>query len=177
VGDTGSTPFGRSEPLVDLHATALDDLIQDKLLIEAPPVWSAALTTVVLLMLAAFTSRITSVRAFATVIVGLIVLLLAASAALLFWRDVVIYAITPVTFLVLSLIAESAAARVSRRLKRFGSGRHWAAIFPPRVLQEVLQNPNAFQAARSRDHGAALPTFVTSRRSPKPSAPSACSTC
>ena len=145
VGDTGPTPFGSNEPLVDLHATALSDLMQGKHLIELGAAWNVGLTLAVLILLAIFTRRIGSVRAFAIVIVDIIVLLLAASAALLFWRDTVLYAITPASFLLLSLLLESGRrsnlASIEKVQLRATLGRY----FSPRVLQEVLQNPNAFK--------------------------------
>jgi class 3 adenylate cyclase/CHASE2 domain-containing sensor protein len=145
VGDAGPTPFGRFEPLVDLHATALDDLMQGQMLTELPPLWNGVLITVVLVLLASFTRRIRSVRTFALVIVGAIVLLLVASAGLLFTRNLVIYAITPSSFLVLSLIAESGRrsnlASIEKAQLRANLGRY----FSPRVLEEVLRDPNAFK--------------------------------
>ncbi len=143
VGDTGPTPFGRSEPLVDLHATALDDLMQGKLLTEAGPAEDAIVTVVVLILLASFTRRIASVRTFAMLIVALVVLLLAVSAGLLVWRNLVIFAVTPATLLMLSLLLESGRrsnlASIEKVQLRSTLGRY----FSPRVLEEVLLNPNA----------------------------------
>src|SRR5258708_3200207 len=145
VGDGGATPFGRFEPLVDLHATALDDLMQGQMLTELPPLWNGVLITVVLVLLASFTRRIRSVRTFAMVIVGSIVLLLIAGAGLLFARNLVIYAITPVSFLLLSLLTESGRrsnlASIEKAQLRANLGRY----FSPRVLEEVLRDPNAFK--------------------------------
>jgi adenylate cyclase len=141
VGDAGPTPFGRYEPLVQLHATALNDLIQNRLLREAPN-WSNAIWTASVLFLFAVASRLTRGLVLLALIAAAIVLaVLIIDAGELFQRNFVMAGIDPAGFVAVALGIELARRSGFASLEKSYLRRYLS----PRVADEVLRNPNVTQ--------------------------------
>jgi adenylate cyclase len=144
VGDAGPTPFGRYEPLLQLHATALNDLLQNRILREAPA-WINAIWTGSVLFLFAVASRFTRGLAPLVLLSGAMVLVvLISNAAELFQGNYVLAGADPIAFLALGLGIEVARRSGFASLEKL----HLRRYLSPRVADEVLKNPTV---ARPRE--------------------------
>lgn len=141
VGDAGPTPFGRYEPLVELHATALNDLMQNRLLREAPG-WSNAIWTASVLFLFAVASRLTrGLVRLALIAAAIALAVLIIDAGKLFQTNFVMAGIDPAGFVTAALGIELARRSGFASLEKLYLRRYLS----PRVADEVLKNPNVTQ--------------------------------
>ena len=152
VGDAGPLPFGQIEPLVELHATALNDLIQSNLLVESSDVWNAVWAASMLIAFVFSCPHFRTIPALFGLCAGMILLALLISGGMLFRRNLVLAAVHPAFFLGLSLLAESGrrsglSSLQKMRLRAATLGRY----FSPRVLsKDVLRNPDVMQPREER---------------------------
>jgi adenylate cyclase len=145
AGDLGPTPFGRSEPYLQLHATALSDLLQHESLAEFP-VSGGVLLTLVGLFLIGIVGR--WVRGIPWMIVWSAAAILVGSAigfALLIRARTMIPGVTPLAFMVLGVLGESGRRASLASLEKVQLRQTLGRYFSPNVLKDVLQNPEAMQ--------------------------------
>ncbi len=145
VGDAGPTPFGQIEPLFELHATALDDLIQNNLLAEASDPWNAVWTVSALIVFTLVCGRIRTIPALFGLCAGMVLLALVISGVALFRQNLVLAAVNPAGFLGLCLLAESGRRSGLTSLQKMRLRTTLGRYFSPRVLEDVLRNPDVMQ--------------------------------
>lgn len=144
-GDTGPTPFGGNEPKVQVHAAALTDLLQSRLLSTVSLPWRLAGLA---LLLAALTAAGRYAKNYWSL--GLLWLLLAAlplmlgGVALIHWRTVW-PAVTPAALVTLGFLAEAGRRSGLASLEKLRMRTTMAMYFSPSVLEEVLKNPGAME--------------------------------
>ena len=145
VGDAGPTPFGQIEPLFELHATALNDLIQNKLLTEAPGLWNAVWAVSALLAFTLLCRRTRTILALFGLCAVMILLTLIISGLALLQQNLVLAAVTPAAFLSLGLLAESGRRSALTSLQKMRLRTTLGRYFSPRVLEDVLRNPDVMK--------------------------------
>jgi len=144
-GDTGATPFGTSEPLVQLHATALDDLMQTRPLTEIPLPGNIGFTLSGLLLIAMAGRWARGISGLFLSCGALIVAMLALSATLLIKSDVMMAGVTPVAFMAVSMLTESGRRAGLASLQKLQLRATLGRYFSPNVLRDVLRDPDAMQ--------------------------------
>ena len=144
-GDAGATPFGTFEPLVQLHATALNDLLQGKQIRESSPAANIVFTVLCLFLIAIAERWMRGVTGALLLCGVLILLILGLSAFLLIHSNFWIAAITPAAFIGLSLVGETARRAGLASLEEVQLRHTLGRYFSPNVLKDVLQNPDAMQ--------------------------------
>ena len=149
IADIGPTAFGSNEPLILLHATALNDLIQDSFLRRATR-WGDALAflTVPLLGLA---------MPFCLRKRGLLVLwllglaaILGAGLAMIFYVGVVAPTIGTAALWTLAGVVEIARRHTQEAVERDRIRSTMSLYFSPRVLKDVLARPGRLEPKRAR---------------------------
>jgi CHASE2 domain-containing sensor protein len=105
-GDAGPTPFGTSEPFLQLQATALNDLLQDRALIELPTGGVIVITVAGILLVAMAGRWLRRIPAL-LLSAALMLIILTLSFGLLVRADIVIPAITATAFMAAAMLAES----------------------------------------------------------------------
>lgn len=145
TGDAGPTPFGRFEPLMQIHATALDDLLQRKVLNEAAPFWNVLLVAIGLSLIAATGRWASGMAVFILASAVWIALILASSGALLVWKQSLVAAITPAGFMTIGLLLESGRRASLASFEKARTKETLGRYFSPNVLEDVLKNPDAMQ--------------------------------
>jgi adenylate cyclase len=145
VGDAGPTPFGRIEPLFVLHATALNDLIQNKLLAEASNLGNAVWAVAALLVFTFICRGIRTIPALFGLSAGIIVLALTVSGFALFRENLVLSAVNPAALLGLCLLTETGRRSGLTSLQKMRLRTTLGRYFSPRVLEDVLCHPDVMQ--------------------------------
>ena len=145
AGDAGPTPFGRFEPLLQVHATALNDLLQGRMLTEAPPLWNIFLIVIGLVLIAAAGRWLGRILIFIPAGGALVGLILATSAALLFWNHTMAAGITSAGFMAIGLFLESGRRATLASFEKAQTKETLGRYFSPNVLEDVLKNPDAMQ--------------------------------
>jgi len=145
AGDAGATPFGRLEPFLQLHATALNDLMQGLPLSEIPPAGNLAFTIAGIFLLTLAGSRVRGIWMLALSGATVILAVLVLSVSLLIRMDTVIAAITPVAFMAVALFGESARRASLESIEKAYLRQTLGRYFSPNVLEDVLKNPDAMQ--------------------------------
>ena len=144
-GDAGSTPFGTSEPLIQLHATALNDLLQARPLAEIPTAGVVGITLAGLVLIAMVGRWIRGIPGLILASTAAILLIAGLGFVLLIRADIMMPGITPAAFMALGLLGESGRranlAGMEKAQLRDTLGRY----FSPNVLKDVLKNPEAMQ--------------------------------
>ncbi len=143
TGDAGPTPFAKFEPLMQLHANALNDLLQSLLLTELSPWWTALLTVAGLLSIAAAGRFAEGNLLFFLASAFVLAILFAGSGAMLHWHRAVVAVITPAGFVVAGLLVESARRTGVESFEKAKTKETLGRYFSPRVLEDVLKNPDA----------------------------------
>ncbi len=146
-GDLGSTVFGSHEPLVYLHSTALDDLMQSRWLMRTGPLGDVLWLLSALLMLGGAQRchrKWTLVLWWAF---GLVVVVIVGGAALLRWN------LVPPTMATASLWSLATVLEIGRRhtnelLQRQRLRNTMGLYFSPHVLKSVLENPGRLDPKR-----------------------------
>jgi adenylate cyclase len=146
VGDAGPTPFGNFEPLIELHATALSDLLQNHLLAEAPRPFNALLTFGSVILVALLSRFLGRTRTFFAAALALVPLILAANAALLIRWESVLVGATPVGFVLVALVAEAGRRAGFEAFERARTEETLGRYFSPNVLKDVLDRPATIEA-------------------------------
>lgn len=147
VADLGATPFGPNQPLVLLHAAALNDFLQDRALFRAPR-WADALALWLVPLLAAAGRWCRRKRGLILLWVLGLAGIVAGGLLLFFGSGIVIAKATTAIFWTLMMVAE-----LARRHTRELAGRQhlWNTMslyFPPRVLKAVVANPGTLEPKR-----------------------------
>lgn len=140
VADLGATAFGANEPLVLLHATAVNDLLQDSFFFRAPR-WADALG---LLSLTAFAAAMSlSQRKAWLVALWLIGLaaILGAALALLLKAHLLVSTSAMMALWSVAVVLELARRHTTAVAQRRRLRDTMAMYFSPRVLKDVLDNP------------------------------------
>ena len=146
-GDVGPTVFGPHEPLIYLHSTALDDLMQSRWIKRSGRLVDALWLCSALLVLAG--ARWCSTKS-ALVIwwaTGLLVIAAASGAALL-WMDIVLPTVATTTVWTLATILEIARRHTSELAERQRLRSTMGLYFSPRILNDVLKNPGRLEPKR-----------------------------
>jgi adenylate cyclase len=146
-GDVGPTVFGPHEPLIYLHSTALDDLMQSRWIKRSGRLVDALWLCSALLVLAG--ARWCSTKS-ALVIwwaTGLLVIAVASGAALL-WMDIVLPTVATTSVWTLATILEIARRHTSELAERQRLRSTMGLYFSPRILNDVLKNPGRLEPKR-----------------------------
>lgn len=144
VSDFGATPFGSHEPLVQLHSTALNDLLQNSFHWRVPLWMDLLLLASVLLMglgsMICRTKR--SLAAFWLLGIGAV---LVTGVGLIFKTRWVVSSIAVVTLWTLSLVAELVRRHSYELVERLKLRTTVGYYFSPRVLERVLAHPGSME--------------------------------
>ncbi len=144
VGDFGATPFGSHEPLVQLHSTMLNDLLQGSSHWRTPR-WADALAlgSVLLMGVAAWLFR----TKWALVGCWLIGIVGAALAG--FWLIVktpwVIAGVSVIAWWTVAIVAELARRHSCELIEQLKLRTTIGYYFSPRVLERVLAHPGSIE--------------------------------
>jgi class 3 adenylate cyclase len=147
IADVGPTPFGANEPLVLLHATALNDLLQGASMRRAPR-WADALAIALVPLLAWGTGFCLRKRWLLIVwSLGVALIILTGWTALLaagWLGDTITVAALWTLVFVLELSRRHSHESAERQHLRSSLGIY----FSPRVLEKVLANPGRLEPRR-----------------------------
>lgn len=143
--DNGPTPFGIAEPLVQLHATALDDLLEKRTLEELSPVGAIALTLAGLLLTGIIGRWVQGIPLLLAASGVAMALVLALGFASLVQSGIMMPGITPVAFMALGVLGESGRRASLASLEKVQLRNTLGRYFSPNVLKDVLKNPEAMQ--------------------------------
>lgn len=146
-GDLGATIFGSHEPLIYLHSTALDDLIQSRWVMRTS---RAADTLWVLSALLVIAGAYWCRTKWALVLlwaVGVVGVLAAAGAALL-RLNLVPPVMATVSLWTAAIMLEIARRHTNELIERQRLRNTMSLYFSPRVLNDVLANPGRLDPKR-----------------------------
>ena len=146
-GDLGSTVFGPHEPLIYLHSTALNDLMQSRWLQRTGRLADALWICSALLVLAGAhfcRSKWTLVLWW---VVG-VAAVLAAGGALLLRLNLVVPSVATASLWTLATVLEIARRHTSELAQRQRLRNTMGLYFSPRVLKDVLENPGSLEPKR-----------------------------
>lgn len=144
-GDSGPTPFGKNEPKVEIHAVALNDLIQNQIISGARG-WlnSLAILSLVVIFTAAglYAGSYLSLGALWMAVTAAP---LVAGAMALIETKTYYPAVTPAAIVTLCFLAEAGRRAALASLEKLRMRTTMAMYFSPHVLEEVLKNPGAMK--------------------------------
>ena len=146
-GDLGATIFGSHEPLIYLHSTALDDLIQSRWVMRTSRATDALWLLSALLVLAGAHWCRTKWALVFWWAVGVIVVVAAAGAALL-RLNLVPPVMATVSLWTVATILEIARRHTNELTERQRLRNTMSLYFSPRVLNDVLANPGRLDPKR-----------------------------
>jgi adenylate cyclase len=146
-GDVGPTVFGPYEPLIYLHSTALDDLMQSRWVKRSGRLVDALWLCSALLVLAGARWCPTKSALVIWWATGLLVIAAASGAALL-WMDVVLPTVATTSVWTLATILEIARRHTSELAERQRLRSTMGLYFSPRILNDVLKNPGRLEPKR-----------------------------
>ena len=147
VADLGATPFGPNQPLVLLHATALNDFLQDRALFRAPR-WADALALWLIPLLATAGRWCRRKRGLVLLWLFGLAVIVAGGLLLFFQGGIVIAKATTAIFWTLMMVAELARRHTRELAERQHLSSTMSLYFPPRVLKDVLANPGTLDPKR-----------------------------
>jgi adenylate cyclase len=143
-GDAGSTPFGTSEPLVQLHATALDDLLQGQLLTELSTRGTIGFTLAEPVLMALAGRWIRGIPGLVLSSAASILIIVTIGFVMLIrGHDDAGY--DPVAFMAVGLLGESGRRANLASLEKSQLRETLGRYFSPNVLKDVLKNPEAME--------------------------------
>ncbi len=144
-GDSGPTPFGNAEPLVELHATALDDLLEHRTLGELSSFGTVATTLAGLTLIGIVGGWVRGIP-WLLLACGVAIAAVAAIEFVVLVRvNVMMPAITPAAFMALGVLGESGRRASLASLEKVQLRETLGRYFSPNVLKDVLKNPEAMQ--------------------------------
>jgi class 3 adenylate cyclase/CHASE2 domain-containing sensor protein len=147
IADVGPTSFGPNEPLVLLHATALNDLLQG-LWIDRAPAWADALAFLLLVGLAQGASlcsrKLWLLGVWAAGAAGILV----AGLVLLFTAGLLVATITAASLWTVAVVFEVARRHSHELAERQHLRSSVGLYFSPKVLEDVLANPGTLEPKR-----------------------------
>jgi adenylate cyclase len=146
-GDLGGTVFGPHEPLIYLHSTALNDLMQSRWLQRTGRTADALWISSALLVIAG--ARLCRSKWALALLWGLgVVAVLAAAGVFLLRLNLVVPSVASASFWTLATIMEIARRHTIERAQRQRLRHTMGLYFSPRVLKEVLENPGSLEPKR-----------------------------
>jgi adenylate cyclase len=146
-GDLGATVFGPHEPLIYLHSTALDDLMQSRWLKRTGRFVDALWLLSALLVLAG-ARWCRSKGALVLWWMGGIALMVALGGAFLFWLNLVVPTVATASLWTIATMMEIARRHTSELAERQRLRSTMGLYFSPRVLEDVLKNPGRLEPKR-----------------------------
>ena len=146
-GDLGATVFGPHEPLIYLHSTALDDLMQSRWLKRTGRFVDALWLLSALLVLAG-ARWCRSKGALVLWWMAGIALMVALGGAFLFWLNLVVPTVATASLWTIATVLEIARRHTSELAERQRLRSTMGLYFSPRVLNDVLKNPGRLEPKR-----------------------------
>jgi len=146
-GDLGATVFGPHEPLIYLHSTALDDLMQSRWLKRTGRFVDALWLLSALLVLAG-ARWCRSKGALVLWWMAGIALMVALGGAFLFWLNLVVPTVATASLWTIATVLEIARRHTSELAERQRLRSTMGLYFSPRVLNDVLRNPGRLEPKR-----------------------------
>jgi adenylate cyclase len=146
-GDVGPTVFGPHEPLIYLHSTALDDLMQSRCVKRSGRLVDALWLCSVLLVLAGARWCRTKWALIVWWATGVLVVAAASGAALL-WMNIVLPTVATIGLWTLATVLEIGRRHTNELIERQRLRNTMALYFSPSVLKNVLENPGRLEPKR-----------------------------
>ena len=146
-GDVGPTVFGPHEPLIYLHSTALDDLMQSRWVKRSGRLVDAPWLCSVLLVLAGARWCRTKWALIVWWATGVLVVAAASGAALL-WMNIVLPTVATISLWTLATVLEIGRRHTNELVERQRLRNTMALYFSPSVLKNVLENPGRLEPKR-----------------------------
>ena len=146
-GDLGATVFGPHEPLIYLHSTALDDLMQSRWL-KRTGRFADALWPLSALLVLAGARWCRSKGALVLWWMAGIALMVALGGAFLFWLNLVVPTVATASLWTIATVLEIARRHTSELAERQRLRSTMGLYFSPRILNDVLKNPGRLEPKR-----------------------------
>jgi adenylate cyclase len=145
--DLGSTIFGYHEPLVYLHSTALNDLMQSRWIRRSNRAVDITWLFLALLILVAARYGRSKSSLLLCWVAGILIVVALGLASLL-WLDLVVPTVTVTTLMTVATILEIGRRHTSEFVERQRLRNTLGLYFSPRVLNNVLRNPGRLEPKR-----------------------------
>jgi adenylate cyclase len=145
AGDAGSTPFGTSEPFLQLQATALNDLLQRRSLTEVSTTGTVGFTLVGLALFALGGRWVRGMPGLVLSCAMSVLVIVSLSFVLLVRADMMAPGITPAAFVAVALLGEAGRRATLASMEKAQLRETLGRYFSPNVLKDVLKNPEAMQ--------------------------------
>jgi adenylate cyclase len=146
-GDLGATVFGPHEPLIYLHSTALNDLMQSRWLQRSGRFADALWLLSALLVLAGARWCRSKVALVLWWMAG-IALMVALGGAFLFRLNIVVPTVATLSLWTIATVLEIARRHTSELAERQRLRSTMGLYFSPRILNDVLKNPGRLEPKR-----------------------------
>ena len=146
-GDVGPTIFGPHEPLIYLHSTALNDLMQSGWVKRSGRLVDALWLCSALLVLAGARWCRTKWVLVLWWAMGVVVIAAAGAAALL-WMNIVLPTMATTSLWTLATVLEIARRHTNELVERQRLRNTMGLYFSPQVLKNVLENPGRLEPKR-----------------------------
>jgi class 3 adenylate cyclase/CHASE2 domain-containing sensor protein len=146
-GDVGSTVFGSHEPLIYLHSTAADDLLQSRWLRRSGRLLDALWISSALLVLAG-TRFCRSKWSLVLWWIGGVAAMVVAAGLLLLRFNIVLPSVATASLWTVATVMEIARRHTSEFRQRQRLHDTMGLYFSPRVLRDVLENPGRLEPKR-----------------------------
>ncbi len=146
-GDVGPTVFGPHEPLIYLHSTALDDLMQSRWVKRSARLVDALWLCSALLVLVGARWCRTKWALIVWCATGVLVIA-AASGAVLFWLNIVLPTVATISLWTLATVLEIGRRHTNELVERQRLRNTMGLYFSPSVLKNVLENPGRLEPKR-----------------------------
>ncbi len=144
LGDTGPTPFGPVEPRVQLHAAALNDLLQNRPMRELPP-WSSAVAVLSVWLFGSVSRYCTRKSGLAALAFLGVALWALADLVALFRLGVVLPFVAPAGAWVLGGMLELARRHTREWRERIKLRTTLELYFSPGVIEHIVAKPGALE--------------------------------
>jgi len=145
--DVGPTVFGRHEPLIYLHSTALNDLIQSRWVKRSGRFVDALWLCSALLVVTGGRWCRTKWALVVWWATGVFVIA-AIGGATLFWMNIVLPTVATTSLWTLAAVVEIGRRHISELVERQRLQHAMGRYFSPRVLKSVLENPERLEPKR-----------------------------
>ena len=146
-GDLGATVFGPHEPLIYLHSTALDDLMQSRWLRRTGRFVDAVYLLSALLILAG-ARWCRSKGVLVLWLIAGVISVVALGGMFLFRLNLVMPTVATTTLWTIATVLEIARRHTSELAERQRLRSTMGLYFSPRILEDVLKNPGRLEPKR-----------------------------
>ena len=147
-GDLGATVFGPHEPLIYLHSTALNDLMQSRWILRTGRLADSLFPLSALLVLAGARLCHSKWSLLLWWIAG-VAMMAVVGGAFLFWLNFVVPTAAVVSLWTIATVLEIARRHTSELAERQRLRSTMGLYFSPRVLNDVLKNPGRLEPKRA----------------------------